>query len=1127
MPTSFPTPPATFVGREDYVTRFRARLEHFRFFLYEGISGIGKTSLLLRLVQECKSLDMQGATYLPVLPGESVSSILLRLTCRLHGTGRLDIEHRGDPYVRLIELLESSKQVLILDALQNLKRDELPALIRACVRAKAGGYRVIGGVRGDPDLSAMDRNSVHVERVGALSGPEARQLATLCGLSGEPLELLVADVAHGGALGHPLTCRYLLALGAGKLPTAEFLPGQSARSVHAFKALIAAIGSQVPAPARAVIAALSHIGLPIAADVAQQALGPAFADTVAQGLLDVIDGDVSVHALVAQYVTPDAAYVSGEAAQTIATHLKERAGALGESLAVIRAAEVWAHAGFTETAVDSLATGWSWGQDPAFLHAYLKTLATIPAAGALVPRLKLLSAQARLQQSGPAAVANEVERLAAEDDPWTQRRALSALTYIFSSLRAHDKAIAAFAALQKLQPTPEELLTAGLPAVGALVQLDRLGEAHALAQELLPGLSGKGADEGELRQLLARILGQMGRQDEAMREAQAAVKCFTAAGDLYNEAITYNLIGDLYREAGDFEAARAATDKFLHAATHWGDVNLIQMAKLADAWIALDGGDVAHAAKHIAAVQLEVNHAPNRRLKRYVGVLVGLLEAGQGHHEKAVTALTLAVQDAEAAGDRPIVGRLRAQLIRSLIACAKLDEAYALVEHDMQGLDPKTHAPRLAALLRESALIRLRRRDPERAMQELAQASQLFAQSGNRREEAVTLHRIAHAALEEGQLDLAAEKAAEALQLATHINHARTRALATELNSRIALARDDYAQAETLAQESVQSLRRLGDELGVMHVSETLLKAKLCLGDIAGALRLGPKLRDHAESLGLTELRVRAVALTGVSLLRRDRLDLAARCFRPLPTQEFTAATRALMWRFGEALALAKKAEPEALKCRSRWIAALRSLPPARMGTCAHGLEQLGLAPRDRCELRTVAGVRRIGTEEAGVMDPKDYPLFIDVLHRRIYDGGKPVDIASREALKWVLRVAMAAPEPVPLESAQAALGNQVDVAIPALCTAHLRLKQDKRGVRLLLPDSYAFLVPVWLTAALSDSQKTILKLLRRSGASAMQTIQDECKLSRSAARNDVSELTRGKLVESIRAGRGQVYRLL
>ena len=130
------------------------------------------------------------------------------------------------------------------------------------------------------------------------------------------------------------------------------------------------------------------------------------------------------------------------------------------------------------------------------------------------------------------------------------------------------------------------------------------------------------------------------------------------------------------------------------------------------------------------------------------------------------------------AGQWNIVDMLRAQQVRSLIACGRLDEAREIVDDALKRLDRKSAAPRVAAFLRESALIRLRRKEVDQAMAELAEACKLFSEGGNRREEALTLHRISHAAREEGDLELAKARAQEALELGRKIGHSRAIALA-------------------------------------------------------------------------------------------------------------------------------------------------------------------------------------------------------------------------------------------------------------------------------------------------------------------------------------------------------------
>jgi DNA-binding transcriptional ArsR family regulator len=165
--------------------------------------------------------------------------------------------------------------------------------------------------------------------------------------------------------------------------------------------------------------------------------------------------------------------------------------------------------------------------------------------------------------------------------------------------------------------------------------------------------------------------------------------------------------------------------------------------------------------------------------------------------------------------------------------------------------------------------------------------------------------------------------------------------------------------------------------------------------------------------------------------------------------------------------------------------------------------------------------------------------MFIDVLYRTLYVAGKPVKVPPGP-MKLLLRLLLAAPKPVSHKAVQAAL-DASGAGTEATSTAALKelakglkgalelaAKASAKGVTATVPETLTLLVPVWLAhASLTDSEKAILKLLRKRGSASMIAIQDLCELSRAAARRDVAALTKAKLVEPAREGRGQVYRLV
>ncbi|MEZ4271518.1 MAG: hypothetical protein R3C68_08825 [Myxococcota bacterium] len=697
--------------------------------------------------------------------------------------------------------------------------------------------------------------------------------------------------------------------------------------------------------------------------------------------------------------------------------------------------------------------------------------------------------------------------------------------------------------LQKTTKDTDFLIPAGCIATAAMARLGRIPDAEKLARSLLSQLKNKkhGEREGELYRLLARIYAQSGRLDDAVKEAKLAAKSFEATGDLYHAATAYGFIGDLYRETGDFELAKQAFVRFQKLAEAWGDRDLIQIAELADAWVSLDIGELTQAAQQIATVEKEMSAAPSRRLKRYLAAARALLEAGRGGHREAATALARVVEVWDAAGQRAIADVIRAQLVRSLIACGELDEAERIVTTALARLDPKTASPRVAAFLRESALIRLRRKDVKKAMQELGEARKLFAEGGNRREEALVVYRIAHAALEIGDVELAATNAKEVLSLAQKIKHTRAIGLARELQGRVALMRDKPTEAIAALKEAQAALRKLGDEVGTLHVSESLLRGQILAGDLASAVRLGPKICEQAGNLGINDVRLRTSILTAVALLRRSKLDAASRYFTELPDSLDLHLPKAMMWRLGEALAAVQGDRKTALKRRAKWAQSIRQIPESRRDHAVRSLEQLGLPPRERCELRLRGSTEVVGSELLSTMDVADFDLFVDVQDARVFAQGDSVNFDSLEARRLLMRLVIDAPAQTTFALAyQAAFkahapDNPTAKLKPVLRDLTKALKQakdakiteTKSGLKLSLPRKYALAVPTYLSRAeLTKQDRQIMRLMAQFGSTSLQAIQDKFELPRPAARREVAKLVDAGLVETIRDGRGRAFRL-
>ncbi len=1136
MAQKFPSSPAVFLGREDIITRFAARLEHFSLFVYGGLSGIGTTSLALKLASQTKSAGITTGIFLSLGPGEGVRSILTRVGARL----KMPVgEAQSDPYQLLVNTLDEAKACLVLDRFDALRREDRSPLTRTA-KAHPGTYRIIGASNGMPDFSTMDMPTVVTESVGPLKAEDLERLADKHKLGEAATAIIMDDAKRGGCVLQPLTMHYLLALCGDDMPKA-FLGQQTSRSGNAFKALWKQFGTQLDPSLRLALGQLRRIRVPIAHSVATKSLGKPVDQLLHMNLINQVGDDIFLpRPLALQLGNGEELPTSGAA--TVAKHLVSRAGSLGEPLAIARAGELLAASGNQEAAVKAMADGWEVIKELGFVEAYLKALSGITATGKYAEQLELLAARARMRKGNPASVLADMEQLAEGKDKWAKGQALVALVAIYRRQHEHDKVVDAYKKLAKLSTDSEVTLTPGIQAAEALARLGKIGDAEKLAKKLITDLKGKkdAPQRGELHRMLARLYAQSGQLEAAVEQGLAAAKSFAAAGDLYHAATAQGFVGDLFRETGDFELAKQAFAKFYELAVQWGDRDLIQIAELAEAWVSIDIGDLTHAAQKVADVEKEMGAAPSKRLRRYLAAAKALVAAGRGRHREASSMLVRVIDAWDTAGQRAIADILRAQLVRSLIACGQIVPAEKLVTKTLARLDAKVAAPRVAALLRESALIRLRRKDVKKAMADFAQARKLFSQGGNRREEALTLHRIAHAALGEGDLELAEKTAAEALSLAKQIKHQRAYALAREVQGRVALANNQGEEACLALTEASQMLRKLGDDVGTLHVSEWLLRAQIFAGDLASAMRQGPKVRTHAEKVGIQDIYVRATALHGVALLRRARMDAASRCFKELDLADHSPLTVAVMWRLGEALASIYGKRSLCLERRVRWVEAVAAMPKERYEETLHILEQLILPPQDQSILQTAGKSRALTTEQFGWLDLSGYKFVVDVLNQRTFTEGKRIDLPSQE-LKNFLNCLVTSPKGIEAGMAyEESTGKQPDGkperAIKPLIRDLKKALRKIEGFNVTLngdtlqmeaPRKYAYLIPTFLAAEeISEEQRLVMQLLGRFGTVPIQMIQDQFQMTRTVARRELGELAELNLVEAVRDGRGQAFRL-
>jgi hypothetical protein len=146
------------------------------------------------------------------------------------------------------------------------------------------------------------------------------------------------------------------------------------------------------------------------------------------------------------------------------------------------------------------------------------------------------------------------------------------------------------------------------------------------------------------------------------------------------------------------------------------------------------------------------------------------------------------------------------------------------------------------------------------------------------------------------------------------------------------------------------------------------------------------------------------------------------------------------------------------------------------------------------------------------------------------------VTFSSREAESLLRELAVAYPKALSIADAAAAVFGEAGGGDKKLASVIKDLSKDvktlkvaatAKDVKLTVPKSFAFVVPTTLAAGtLSQQQQKILRLMRRMGTVALQAVQDEFSLPRNVAKKELDQLIAGGLIESVRAGRGQAFRL-
>ena len=165
-------------------------------------------------------------------------------------------------------------------------------------------------------------------------------------------------------------------------------------------------------------------------------------------------------------------------------------------------------------------------------------------------------------------------------------------------------------------------------------------------------------------------------------------------------------------------------------------------------------------------------------------------------------------------------------------------EALELAERAVSAARASGHRPAYASTVRELASLLASQGRYAEAGPLLDEALALAKELGGPIDEALVQHRIAMHALENGDLDRAAEASRASLAAVADVTEVRARAYVASMAARVASARGEGAEAVSLAERARQEFGRLGDRFGEVAAIASLAEAYVQVGRADDVVRL-------------------------------------------------------------------------------------------------------------------------------------------------------------------------------------------------------------------------------------------------------------------------------------------------
>jgi hypothetical protein len=205
-----PNPPPIFVGRRAEIDLLAATAKRGPVCFVHGLGGLGKTSLVLRMIHDRLPADVERALFLGLRPSDPLTDArvtVIRACASVLGVTSLDwstLLADGEALTTTaLDLADEGGFAIVLDDMHHADPASMRHLLAAAAR-HGRRARWIGTTRIDPEVDELRGQSI---RLGALSDAELVELAQACTANLHPRAL--ARVVER-ALGSPWRAHALL-----------------------------------------------------------------------------------------------------------------------------------------------------------------------------------------------------------------------------------------------------------------------------------------------------------------------------------------------------------------------------------------------------------------------------------------------------------------------------------------------------------------------------------------------------------------------------------------------------------------------------------------------------------------------------------------------------------------------------------------------------------------------------------------------------------------------------------------------------------------------------------------------------------------------------------------------------